>query len=74
MKLDLVATGSNLGAMRKGVDGAVSFDVKNGSLEGVDLWYELRRVRAVLDKSEAPPRPAGAAAHAVLVARARAAT
>jgi AsmA protein len=59
VKLDLVATGSNLGQMRKGVDGAVSFDVKNGSLEGVDLWYELRRVRAVLDKSEAPPRPAG---------------
>jgi AsmA protein len=59
VKLDLVATGSNLGEMRKGVDGAVSFDVKNGSLEGVDLWYELRRVRAVLDKSEAPPRPPG---------------
>jgi AsmA protein len=38
VKLDLVATGSNLGQMRKGVDGAVSFDVKNGSLEGVDLW------------------------------------
>ena len=60
VKLDLVATGSNLGQMRKGVDGAVSFDVKNGSLEGVDLWYELRRVRAVLDKSEAPARPPGA--------------
>jgi AsmA protein len=59
VKLDLVATGSNLGQMRKGVDGAVSFDLKNGSLEGVDLWYELRRVRAVIDKSEAPPRPAG---------------
>ena len=38
----------------------MSFDVKNGSLEGIDLWYELRRVRAVLDKSEAPPRPPGA--------------
>jgi AsmA protein len=59
VKLDLVATGSNLGQMRKGVDGAVSFDVKNGSLEGIDLWYELRRVRAVIDKSEAPPRPPG---------------
>ena len=45
--------------MRKGVDGAVSFDVKNGSLEGIDLWYELRRVRAVIDKSEAPSRPPG---------------
>src|SRR5262249_40941141 len=60
VKLDLVATGSNLGQMRKGLDGAVSFDVKNGSLEGIDAWYELRRVRAVLDKSEAPSRPAGA--------------
>jgi AsmA protein len=59
VKLDLVASGSNLGQMRKGVDGAVAFDLKNGSLEGVDLWYELRRVRAVLDKSEAPPRPPG---------------
>ena len=59
VKLDLVATGSNLGQMRRGVDGHVSFAVKNGSLEGVDLWYELRRVRAVIDKAEAPPRPPG---------------
>ena len=44
----------------QGLDGAVSFTVTNGSLEGIDLWYELRRVRAVLDKSEAPPRPPGA--------------
>jgi AsmA protein len=59
VKLDLVATGSNLGQMRRGLDGNVSFAVKNGSLEGVDLWYELRRVRAVIDKSESPPRPPG---------------
>jgi AsmA protein len=60
VKLDLVATGSNLGQMRRGVDGDVSFAVKNGALEGIDLWYELRRARAVLDKSEAPARPSGA--------------
>jgi AsmA protein len=60
VKLDLAATGSNLGQMRRGLDGAVSFAVKNGSLEGVDLWYELRRVRTVIDKSPAPPRPPGA--------------
>ena len=59
VKLDLVATGSNLGQMRRGVDGDVSFAVKNGALEGIDLWYELQRARAVLDKSEAPPRPTG---------------
>jgi AsmA protein len=60
VKLDLVATGSNLGQMRRGLDGTVSFALKNGSLEGVDLWYELRRVRAVIDKAQAPPRPPGA--------------
>jgi len=60
VKLDLVASGSNLGQMRRGLDGNVSFALKNGSLEGVDLWYELRRVRAVIDKAAAPPRPPGA--------------
>ena len=59
VKLDLAATGSNLGQMRRGLGGDVSFAVKNGSLEGVDLWYELRRARALLDKSPAPQRPNG---------------
>ncbi len=59
LKLNLVASGSNLGAMRRGLDGDVAFTIANGSLEGLDLWYELRRARARLDKAAIPDRPAG---------------
>ena len=59
LKLKLVASGSNLGAMRKGLDGDVAFTINNGSIEGIDLWYELRRARARLDKGAVPDRPAG---------------
>jgi AsmA protein len=59
VKLDLVATGSNLGAMRRGLDGNVSFNVANGALEGIDLWYELRRARATIDRTPVPERPNG---------------
>ena len=54
--LDLVATGTNLGAMRRGVDGDVSFSVTNGALEGFDMWFELRRARARLSGDEVPDR------------------
>jgi AsmA protein len=59
VKLNLVASGSNLGAMRKGLDGDVAFTITEGSVEGLDLWYELRRARARLDKAAVPDRPAG---------------
>jgi AsmA protein len=59
LKLNLVASGSNLGAMRRGLDGDVAFTIAQGSLEGLDLWYELRRARARLDKAAIPDRPAG---------------
>jgi AsmA protein len=56
VKLDLVASGSNLGEVRRGLDGSVSFAVVNGALEGIDLWYELRRARARLDGDDLPER------------------
>jgi AsmA protein len=56
VKLDLMASGSNVGEMRRGLDGNVSFNVQNGALEGIDLWYELRRARARLDKDPEPDR------------------
>jgi AsmA protein len=59
VKLNLVASGSNLGAMRRGLDGDVAFTINDGSLEGLDLLYELRRARARLDKAPIPERPAG---------------
>jgi AsmA protein len=56
VRLNLVATGQNVGEMRRGLDGDVSFNVTNGSLEGIDLWYELRRARARLDSEPEPAR------------------
>jgi AsmA protein len=57
--LNLTSTGSNVGQMRRALDGDVSFSVKDGALEGIDMWYELRRARAVLNRESAPARPEG---------------
>jgi AsmA protein len=56
VKLKLATTGQNLGAMRRDLDGDVSFSVYKGSLEGIDLWFELRRARARLDGETLPER------------------
>jgi AsmA protein len=56
VQLDLAATGSNLGEVRRDLDGNVSFAVTNGALEGIDVWYELRRARARLAGSDLPER------------------
>jgi AsmA protein len=56
VRLNLVAAGQNLGEMRRGLDGEVSFSVTNGSLEGIDLWFELRRARARLSGDTLPER------------------
>jgi AsmA protein len=54
--LNLVASGQNLGQMRRDLDGDVSFSVANGSIEGIDLWFELRRARARLGGDTLPER------------------
>jgi AsmA protein len=56
VRLNLASTGSNLGQMRRDLDGDVAFSVVNGTIEGIDLWYELRRARARLDGVEIPER------------------
>ena len=56
VRLNLVTAGQNLGEMRRGLDGDVAFTVTDGSLEGIDLWYELRRARARLDSDPEPAR------------------
>lgn len=56
VRLNLVTQGSNLGAMRRDLDGDVGFTVTNGSLEGFDFWYELKRARARIDSTTLPER------------------
>ncbi|HEU4620046.1 MAG TPA: AsmA family protein [Gammaproteobacteria bacterium] len=59
VNLNLTSTGSNVGQMRRDLDGDMSFTIKDGALEGLDLWYELRRARALLNKADAPAKPEG---------------
>jgi AsmA protein len=56
VNLDLAAVGSNVGALRRDLDGTVSFTLRDGAWEGIDAWYELRRARAILDRAPTPER------------------
>ena len=58
VRMNLVTAGQNVGEMRRGLDGDVGFTVTNGALEGIDLWYELRRARARLSSDPEPAREA----------------
>ncbi|HEX9878137.1 MAG TPA: AsmA family protein [Gammaproteobacteria bacterium] len=59
LQMDLSATGANLGAVRRALDGNVSFALTDGTWEGVDMWYEMRRAKALFDQVDAPARDAG---------------
>jgi AsmA protein len=52
----LTATGNTDAALFKSLAGKVDIDVKEGAITGVDLWYELRRARALLEREPIPPR------------------
>ena len=55
----LNATGNTDQAMFKTLAGKIDFDVRDGAVTGVDLWYELRRAMALFKRQEQPSRPAG---------------
>jgi AsmA protein len=50
----LAARGNTTDAMIRNLDGRLDFELADGALVGTDLWYELRRARA-LWKRESPP-------------------
>lgn len=54
--LKVSATGADTDAMKKALDGNVEFNVADGAIEGFDLWYEIRRARAVLKQEPIPVR------------------
>jgi AsmA protein len=39
------------------LDGAIDFNVASGALEGTDLWWEIRRARAVIKQQPTPAAP-----------------
>lgn len=50
--------GVDMDAIRRDLDGSLSIELKDGAWEGTDVWYELRRARALIRKEPAPPAPA----------------
>jgi AsmA protein len=56
----LNASGNTDVAMFKSLAGKIDFDIRDGAVNGVDLWYEIRRALALFKRQAAPERAAGA--------------
>ncbi len=52
----LNANGRDSAALLKSMNGTLDFAVNDGAFEGTDLWYEIRRARAVLKGQGVPSR------------------
>jgi len=55
-RFTLAGSGADLAEIRRGLGGDVAFDLSDGAFEGTDLWYQIRRARALF-RQEAPPQP-----------------
>ena len=56
---NLSATGSNLGDIRRKLNGTMNLNLADGAWEGIDLWHEFRKARALFKQEAAPEAPAG---------------
>lgn len=57
--IKLAGAGKTTDDVMKTLDGNIDFKVADGALEGADLWYEIRRARAVLKQQPIPERATG---------------
>lgn len=56
----LSGRGETLSAIRSSLDGKVSFELTDGALAGTDIWYQIRRARALFKQETPPPAPSPA--------------
>ena len=52
----LGGAGADLAAIQRDLDGSIEMELIDGTWEGTDVWYELRRARAFF-RQETPPEP-----------------
>lgn len=52
----LSTTASSTAGLMSGLNGELSFDVSDGALKGVNLWYEIQRANALARGRPAPER------------------
>ena len=58
----LTGRGQDMDAVQRSLAGNMAFELSDGSYEGTDIWFELRRARALL-KKETPPKAVLTRAH-----------
>lgn len=54
LNLKVTGVGRTTDEIVKTLTGTLDFEVADGALEGVDLWYEIRRARALLRRQPVP--------------------
>ena len=52
--LDVAATGSQIGAIKRDLDGTASVAITKGAWLGIDVWHSIQRARAVVTGPEVP--------------------
>lgn len=55
--LDFSAAGRTTRELWRSLAGPMSMHLSNGVYRGADLWYEIRRARALFKRTDPPPRP-----------------
>lgn len=50
----LSGAGNTLSAIRQDLDGNINVELNDGAWEGTDIWYQLRKARAVLKQQPVP--------------------
>ncbi|MEM7765576.1 MAG: AsmA family protein [Pseudomonadota bacterium] len=56
----LAGLGVTLSDIRRSLDGDVRFSLTDGALAGTDIWYQIRRARALFKQEAAPSAPSPA--------------
>src|SRR5690606_28141600 len=54
--LKLSGSGRDTDELLRTLSGNVEFSVADGALEGADVWYEIRRARALIKQQAVPER------------------
>lgn len=54
--MKLTALGNDTGALKRSLNGTLDFSAVDGAIQGFDLWYEIRRARALLKQQAIPAR------------------
>jgi AsmA protein len=55
---NLGGRGADMNAIRRDLDGNMSLELLDGAWEGVDVWHEIRKARALIKGEPAPEAPA----------------